>query len=99
MSTKAQSNATMAFIAGLTAGSVIAMLFAPKNGEDTRAEIIDKLNKAKSKSNDAIDTTRSTINKTLDNASGKVQEVANKMQYKTDKAKKINNEYTDTTRL
>ena len=55
---KDRSNLLIPFLAGLTAGAVLGLLFAPRSGKETRAVIKDRARQAKDAMNDLADEAR-----------------------------------------
>lgn len=48
-------NRSLAFLGGVTIGSVAALLFAPKKGSESRKQLMDKLNGITSRINNKMD--------------------------------------------
>lgn len=65
-----KGNVAVGLLAGLAAGTVLGILFAPEKGSDTRKKIANKgknsLEDLKSKYNDAIDNLTSKLDKAKD---------------------------------
>ncbi|WP_395044400.1 YtxH domain-containing protein [Flavobacterium sp.] len=66
-----QGNVIVGLLAGLAAGAVLGILFAPEKGSDTRKKITNKgktaLDDLKNKYNDAINHLNSKLDKTKNN--------------------------------
>ncbi len=52
---KETSNVLVAFLAGAVAGGVVALLFAPASGEETRRKIKDSIKKAKDRASEELE--------------------------------------------
>ena len=61
------------FILGLALGAGIALLMAPKSGEETRREIADKVSRAKDAAREAVGELGEVIGNTLEEAREKVE--------------------------
>jgi len=55
---KATGNVALAFVLGLVAGGVTALLFAPASGKETRAKLKEGFNKAKDKAIEGLSEAR-----------------------------------------
>jgi gas vesicle protein len=55
---KETSNVLVAFLAGAVAGSVVALLFAPASGAETRKNLAGGLKKAKDKAVDGLESAK-----------------------------------------
>jgi gas vesicle protein len=62
------------FLAGLALGAGIALLMAPRSGEETRREIAEKVSRAKDAARDAIGELGDVIGNTLEEARDKVED-------------------------
>jgi gas vesicle protein len=62
------------FLIGLALGAGIALLLAPKSGEDTRREIADGVKRAREAAVDAVEGITETVAETLNGARNKVSE-------------------------
>jgi gas vesicle protein len=62
------------FLIGLAVGAGIALLLAPKSGEETRREIADGVKRAREAATDAVEGITETVAEKLDGARNKVAE-------------------------
>lgn len=67
-------------LGGLIAASV-ALLYAPKSGEETRADIKDKAMMAKTRAEMAIDGAKASMQNAADELQGRTRQVLDRVEY------------------
>jgi gas vesicle protein len=77
-----KGNVAVGLIAGLAAGAVLGVLFAPDNGRNTRKKITDK-------SKDSLDTLKEKYNEAIDQLSSKLETVRKKGDQSLEEGKKF----------
>jgi gas vesicle protein len=71
--TKSGSAAGLAFIVGAGAGIAAGMLLAPRKGEETRQQIKDRVQKARSKAQEVATEQKDMVEQRVDQAKDAVQ--------------------------
>lgn len=62
------------FLAGLSAGAIMGILFAPKKGEETRRELKEKAMAARNRMQQQMAMQKGRIKRTADQAAGTAKE-------------------------
>jgi gas vesicle protein len=74
--TEYKATTTLAFIAGIGAGMAAGILFAPRAGEETRQQLKDKAQEARTKAKRKMDEERATLKDRADEVKAKARKVA-----------------------
>ena len=77
-----KGSVAVGLLAGLAAGAVLGVLFAPDNGENTRKKISNK-------SKDSLDTLKDKYNDAIDQLSSKLESVRKKGGQTLEEGKKL----------
>lgn len=62
------------FIVGALAGAAVALLFAPRTGEETRAELRENVQKLRDRAEDTVRNVQDAVSQTFDNVKGDVND-------------------------
>lgn len=62
------------FIVGALAGAAVALLFAPRTGEETRAELRENVQRLRDRAEDTVRNVQGAVSQTFDNVRGDVNE-------------------------
>jgi gas vesicle protein len=77
-----KGSVAVGLLAGLAAGAVLGVLFAPDNGTNTRKKITNK-------SKDSLDTLKDKYNEAIDQLSSKLESVRKKGDHSIEEGKKL----------
>jgi gas vesicle protein len=94
MNDRSNSNAIWAFFAGSLLGAVIALLFAPRSGRETRQFLVDESQKIKDTAIESIKDVRSSAESALKDAQTRLGLLAQETKDYVDRLKNVESERT-----